>query len=113
MISARKGIVEDKDYVQLFGRSTGHYLRVFGWSVDDGICELDIWESPHVAQVDNVRAYPEGREAEWHLVDEECYELDADDGINRLDKDLPEEDGMLFDDLAEIVQSRGYKTYAR
>ena len=47
----------------------------------------------------------EGQE-EWEAIDEEEQEMDGDDGVDELGEKPFGEDGMLFDQLGEVVESR-------
>lgn len=70
---------------------------------EDGICELHHREASQVQAVYNVRGDTEEGEEVREAVEEGEEDLKGDDGVYHARKDLSSEDGVLFDELGEVV----------
>ena len=75
---------------------------------EDRIGELDPGEAPQVLVVEDVGSDAEAGEGERQFVD--CCEedLSADDDVDHAAEGFTREDGVLFDQLREVVEARGY-----
>lgn len=55
-----------------------------------------------------MRGDAQRRQGEWETVDKPEERLYADDGVDESAKETSGEDGVLLDELGQIVESRGY-----
>ena len=69
--------------------------------------EFDPGEAPQVLVVEDVRGDAEGGEGEGQFVDYGEEELGRDYGVYHAAEGFAREDGVLFDELGEVVEARG------
>lgn len=73
---------------------------------EERVCELDVGEPSHVPKVDGVGEEAEGRQGEGNPVNDINEQLESDDEVNKAHKNSLCDDGMLFDDLGQIIETR-------
>ena len=71
------------------------------------IREFDPGKAPQVLVVEDVRGDAEGGEGEGQFVDDGEEELDRDHGVDHAAEGFAREDGVLFDELGEVVEAGG------
>lgn len=97
----RRGRVERKET-----ESERSDLRTTG-DDKERIRQLHKREAPHVAQVDDVGGDAEQGGAEGKAVDQPQGELQRDDAVDGTAEHPLRDDGVLLDELRQIVQARG------
>ena len=71
------------------------------------VCQLDDGEAAQVLRVDDMAGHAEGAEADGEFVDEAEEDLEGYHGVYEAREELLGEDGVLFDELGEVVESGG------
>ena len=74
---------------------------------EDRVREFDPGEAPQVLVVEDVGGDAEGGEGEGEFVDCCEEELDRDHGVDHAAEGFAREDGVLFDELGEVVEAGG------
>lgn len=72
---------------------------------EDGVGELDDGEVAQVAHVDGMAGDAEGGEEEGEAIDCGEEDLGGDDAVDEAGEEFAREDGVLFDELGEVVES--------
>lgn len=77
-------------------------------SYEDGIRQFDNGEMAQVAHVDAMAGYADEGEEEGEAVDQGQEGLDGDDGVDEAGEESAGEDGVLFYQFGEVVESACY-----